>query len=80
MISMICSALLIFLTTAILDFRALLFVIVPIISTFTIGNTVKKLRYKSDMQNMIQKRRIEYVKRVAYYKEYAGELKDLRNL
>ena len=75
LISMICSALLIFLTTAILDFRALLFVIVPIISTFTIGNTVKKLRYKSDMQNMIQKRRIEYVKRVAYYKEYAGELR-----
>lgn len=75
LISMICSSLIIFLTTAVLDMRVLLFMAFPIISTFTIGNAVKKLRYKSDMENVIQNRKMEYVKRVAYYKEYANELR-----
>lgn len=73
--AMICSSLIIFFTTVILDIWVLLFVIVPIISTFTIGNIVKKLRYKSDMENMSEERKIDYVKRVAYYKEYANELR-----
>ncbi len=75
LISMICSSLIIFLTTAILDIRVLLFIVLPVISTFTAGNAVKRLRYKSDMENVIYNRKIEYVKRVAYYKEYAGELR-----
>lgn len=74
-ISMICSSAILFLTTAILDLRILLFVVFPILSTFIIGNKVKKLRYRSDMENIIQNRKTEYVKRVAYSKEYAGELR-----
>jgi len=75
LISMICSSLIIFFTTAVLDIGALLFVIIPIISTFTIGNVIKKMRYQSDMENLAEDRKIDYVKRVAYYKEYAIELR-----
>lgn len=78
LIAMICSSLIIFLTTVILDIWVLLFVIVPIISTFTIGNIVKRLRFKADMENMSEDRKINYVKRVVYHKEYTNELRTHR--
>lgn len=33
------------------------------------------MRYHSDMENLAEDRKIDYVKRVAYYKEYAIELR-----
>lgn len=75
LIAMTCSSLIIFFTTAIMDIWALLFVVIPIVSIFTIGNIINKLRYKYDMENMSEDRKINYVKRVAYHKEYANELR-----
>ena len=73
--AMISSVLIIAFTTAYLDKWVFLFLIVPLIASFTVGEIIKKVRYQSDMANMEENRKIGYVKRVAYYKEYADELR-----
>lgn len=74
-VAMIFSSAIVFIMTAIIDWFSLFFIILPIVFTSMLGKKMKKLNYELYVNNMLEDQKIDYVKRVGYYKEYANEVR-----
>lgn len=61
--------------TITIDKFAILFGILPLFSTYVIGNKLNKLRYDLYQENTPPYRKSEYIKRSVYQSEYAKELR-----
>lgn len=58
-----------------MDRYAVLFTIIPVITTFTLGNKLNKQRYEFNMANVPPNRRKDYVKRTVYLQCFAKEIR-----
>lgn len=58
-----------------IDRFAILFALLPLISTYVIGNRINKLKYSLYQDNVGNWRICDYVKRTVYQAEYAKELR-----
>ncbi|MCG8501728.1 MAG: ABC transporter ATP-binding protein/permease [Firmicutes bacterium] len=74
-VAMLCSSAIVLITTAFVDSFALFAIIIPIVTNFTLGKKMKKLNYELYMSNIPENQKMDYVKRVGYYKEYANEIR-----
>lgn len=58
-----------------IDKFAILFALLPLISTYVLGNKINKIKYELYQENTPLWRQSEYVKRSVYQSEYAKELR-----
>lgn len=58
-----------------IDSFLLIFAILPLVSSFVVGNKRNKLMYKKDMEMTYYERKVDYVKRIFYEKKYAPEIR-----